>query len=329
MDKILPRINCVPCRIAEVRYEWPDLSCPLCQQPAKAVGRADRTAIDLNLDRPVLLHVTVSVHYCEHCERYFRSQPPFLRTDAIYTNRVVMKAVQSVFEDDMAKRRVTDRLARDFWVKPSEASVRNWCKTYQNGFSFDCDYQPWAISGFSGILCIDEVYQNDLALFLAVDPAAPQGDRLIGYQLTSGDPDAGKMEVFLTHLQELGIDPEEVITDGSKLYPATLRKVWPKAAHQLCLFHETRHVTKAVMEAIQELRKSLPAPPPTEKYGKGGPIIDHPPSTDSDDPAVQRWHQRHQERQAGIEQVQRLHKQGLSQRAIARQMGLHRLTVKK
>lgn len=329
MEETLPRLNCVPCHIVEVRYEFPRLPCDHCQQAVEAVDRAERTAIDLHLDRPTLLHITVSVHYCATCSHYFRAQPPFLRPDAIYTNRVVLKAVQSVFEDAMAKRRVTERLARDFWVKPSEASIRNWCKTYQAGFSFESDYQPWAIRSFSGVLCVDEVYQDALALLLAVDPAAPQGDRLIGYQLIQGTVDADKVERFLTHLREMGIAPEEVITDGSSLYPATLKRVWPMAVHQLCLFHETRHVTKAVMETIQELRKVLPAPPPAERRGKGGPIVNHPPSEDPHDPAVQRWHQRRQERHAGIEQVQQLCQQGLSQRAIARQMGLNRRTVKK
>lgn len=328
MEETLPQVNCVLCQIVEVRCESPSLPCDQCQQSAAAVDRAERTAIDPHLDRPTLLHITVSIHYCAKCDHYFRAQPPFLRPDAIYTNRVVMKAVQSVFEDAMAKRRVTDRLARDFWVKPSETSIRNWCKTYQAGFSFETDYQPWAIRSFSGILCVDEVYQNDLALLLAVDPAAPQGDRLIGYQLIQGTVDADKMETFLTHLRELGITPEEVITDGSSLYPATLKKVWPTAVHQLCLFHETRHVTKGVMNAIQDLRKALPSPTPQERRGKGGPIVNHPPSDDPHDPAVQRWHQRRKERQIGIDQVRHLYQQGLSQRAIARQTGLNRRTVK-
>lgn len=328
MEEMLPQVNCVPCHFVEVYYTFAQFPCNLCQQPSESVDRAERTAIDLNIDHPTLLHIFVSVHHCSHCDHYFRAQPPFLRTDAIYTNRVVMKAVQSVFEDGMARRRVTDRMARDFWVKPSETSIRNWCKTYQAGFNFEVDYQPWAIRSFSGVLCVDEVYQNELALLLAVDPASPQGDRLIGYQLIRGSVDADKVESFLIHLRELGIQPEEVITDGSNLYPTILRKVWPAAVHQLCLFHETRHVTKGVMAAIQDLRKTLPSPPPPERRGKGGPIVNHPPSENQNDPAVQRWYQRRQERQAGIEQVQQLSQQGLSQRAIARQAGLNRRTVK-
>jgi transposase len=108
-----------------------------------------------------------------------------------------------------------------------------------------------------------------------------------------------------------------------------LKKVWPVAAHQLCLFHETRHVTKSVMEAIQDLRTSLPSPPPAERHSKSGPVVNHPPSDDPNNQAVQRWNQRRKERQDGIKQVHHLLEQGLSQRAIARQTGLNRRTIAK
>jgi hypothetical protein len=36
-------------------------------------------------------------------------------------------------------------------------------------------------------------YQDRLALLLAVDPAAPEGDRLVGYQLVHGAVDQAEM----------------------------------------------------------------------------------------------------------------------------------------
>jgi hypothetical protein len=155
-----------------------------------------------------------------------------LRRDAIYTQQVVRKAVQSVYEDGMALRRVAGahwaRLARDFWVCPSEGMMRAWCRSYGAAFDFAADSQPWVVSEFSGILCVDELYQDRLALLLAVDPAAPDGDRLVGYQLVHGSIDAPEVERFLTRLEAGGIEPDEVITDGSPLYPTVLAQVWPK-----------------------------------------------------------------------------------------------------
>lgn len=309
-------------------YVLPEAACDRCQQPAPRYSTAERVAIDLDLEQPVLLAVTVSVHCCQTCQHYFRVQPPFLRPDAIYTNRVVDKAVQSVHRDGMALRRVSQRLAADFWVQPSEGMIRAWCTRYGKTFDFAKDYQPWVIRAFSGILCVDEVYQGDLALLLAVDPAAPDGDRLVGYQLVHGNVSASTVESFLTRLKAAGIAPDEVITDGSALYPAVLAKVWPVAAHQLCLFHETRHVTAAVLAVIKAVRKQLPSPPPMPGVGRGGPLHPQPPSADPHDPATQRWQWRRATRRAGIAEMHGLAAQGLSQRAIARQTGHHRKTVK-
>jgi hypothetical protein len=123
--------------------------------------------VDVDLEQPVILAVEVSVHACLACGRTFRAQPPFLRRRAIYTRRVVQKAVEAVYCDGLAARCVPDRLARDFWVKPSEKMVRLWCRAFAAEVDFTTDCQPWVVANFSGILCVDEVYQGELALLLA------------------------------------------------------------------------------------------------------------------------------------------------------------------
>jgi transposase/transposase-like protein len=329
MNLSAPVVNQTTCHVYEVRYSLPEAPCNHCGQPATPFSLAGRTAIDLNLDHPALLRVTVSIHHCLACHHYFRVQPPFLRADAIYANRVVAKAVQAVYQDGLAFRRTTERLARDFWVQPSESTIRRWCRDYSAAFNFETDYQPWVVSEFSGILCVDEVYQGKLALLLAVDPATPDGDRLVGYQLVQGQIDAAEVEAFLTHLKAVGVEPVEVITDGSALYPAVLSKVWPTAAHQLCLFHETRRVTGGVMKLTNAIRKSLPDPPSPSTRRGARPLNRQPPNDNPNDPAVQRWQQRRAEREKQIALVHHLAGQGLSRRAIARQTGFHRCTVKK
>jgi hypothetical protein len=120
-------------------------------------------------------------------------------------------------------------------VKPSEAMIRKWCSRYADGVDFEGDYQKWVVEEFSGVLCVDEVYQDKLALLLAVDPAAPDGDRLVGYQLlVHGRVERKDIEKFLLRLRQIGVDPEEVITDGSPLYPGALKEVWPAAPSCVC-----------------------------------------------------------------------------------------------
>src|SRR5687767_4777005 len=54
----------------------------------------------------------------------------------------------------MAIRRVARRLARDFWVRPSEKMVRRWCRAFAAGLDFVGDYQPWVVESFSGVLWV-------------------------------------------------------------------------------------------------------------------------------------------------------------------------------
>lgn len=331
MTQTSPSIGGTLCPFRQIDYLLPVMPCDRCGQPADRVATTSRTAIDIDLDHPALLLVRVSIHCCRACHHYLRAQPPFLRPDAIYTTRVVRKAVEAVFVDGMAYRLVGQRLARDFWVRPSETIIRRWCHAYQGTLAADGSYQEWVVAEFSGILCVDEVYEHGLALLLAVDPAAPDGDRLVGYQLVREPVAAESVKDFLTRLAATGLAPDEVITDGSTLYPRVIAQVWPQAAHQLCLFHETRHLTRAAQDAIRQVRKSLPTPPPAPptSYGWGGPLYAQPPSDDPSDPAVQRWHLRQSTRQQGIAQVQALARQGIGQRATARQLGLHRRTVRR
>lgn len=342
MEPSITPPNQTVCHIRQVRVTHQVLPCDRCGQAARASGTARRAALDIALDGPVLLDVTVSLHHCPACRHTFRAQPTFLRPDACYTNRVVVKAVQSVYQDGMAMRRVTSRLARDFWVQPSEGMIRHWCKTYAAGLDFAADYQPWVVSEFSGVLCVDEVYQDRLALLLAVDPAAPQGDRLVGYQLVHGQVAAADIRDFLTRLKAGGIAPDQVITDGSALYPTPLAQIWPQAAHQLCLFHETRAITAAVERVYRSVRDTLPTPPrtgprvPAEMADQRHATADlrgrprkQPPAADASDAAAQKWRWRQEREQALRREVRDLRQRGVSIRGIARQAGLDRATVTK
>jgi hypothetical protein len=316
-----PRVNQVRCTIRRVSWSLATSACPQCEKPARRVWDVSRTAIDVDLDHPVLLLVTVSVHRCRGCGRHFRAQPPFLRPDATYTTRVVEKAIASVVEAGMAMTRVASRLARDFWVRPSEGMVRRWCRAHAEGIDFGRDYQAWVVEEFSGVLCIDEVYQDKLALLLAVDPGAPEGDRLVGYQLVHGAVDQAEMERFLGHLRAVGIQPEQVITDGSALYPAVIAAVWPTAAHQLCLFHETRPITKAVLQVAADVRVTLPEPPRIRRR-RGRPPKPRPAGPDDTGCHTDEG------RVGCVRTVQALKRAGVPIRGIVRQTGHSRNTVR-
>jgi hypothetical protein len=198
------------------------------------------------------------------------------------------------------------------------------------------------VASFSGILCVDEVYQGKLALLLAVAPAAPGGDRLVGYQLVHGPVDQQDVEGFLARLAAAGIAPEQVVTDGSRLYPAVLAQVWPAAAHQLCLFHETRAVTAAVQRVYRAVRAGLPAlprasaraPAPHAQQRQAAATLrgrprKRPPPADATDAAAVKWRWRQAAEATLRAEVHRLRRGGVSLRGIARQTGLVRRTVRR
>jgi transposase-like protein len=164
-------------------------------------------------------------------------------------------------------------------------------------------------------------------VLLAVDPAAPAGDRLVGYQLFDGSVDQAEVADFLGRLRAAGIDPDEIVTDGSPLYPTALAQVWPAAAHQLCLFHETRRVTSAAGQIIKEVRAALPAQPARRASELRGRPRVCPPAAVEQDAAAQHWRRRQELRDAKHAQVHLLRRQGASCRQIARHLGISPTTV--
>jgi transcriptional regulator with XRE-family HTH domain len=160
-----------------------------------------------------------------------------------------------------------------------------------------------------------------------VDPAGAPGDRLVGYQLVQGTVDQATMDGFLRRLRAAGISPAQVITDGAALYPSLLAEVWPTAAQQLCLFHESRRVTTAVNDVVKAVRRRLPTPPPATRPTLGGRPRHVTPPTEATDHPTRRWRWREARRAAALARVHELRGRGLSLRAIARQTGLNRRTV--
>ena len=118
MEPSQATVQTKPVSFRRVYWSFPSVNCPRCGSDAQRVWDARvLPSISTWISRSCSL-VEISVHVCAACSRMFRAQPPFLRPRAIYTRRVVQKAVEAVFRDGMAARCVPDRLARDFWVKP-------------------------------------------------------------------------------------------------------------------------------------------------------------------------------------------------------------------
>jgi hypothetical protein len=169
------------------------------------------------------------------------------------------------------------------------------------------------------------------ALLLAVDPAAPDGDRLVGYTPLSNAKavDQQAIKAFLERLRAAGVHPGEVITDDSALYPTALTEIWPLAVHQLCLFHATRRVVRAVCEVVKQIRRSIPAPPSAGVSSLHGRLRETPPAADQHDADAERYRWRLVRRASGIAQAHVLRQRISSIRAIRLQLGVNRRTIEK
>jgi lambda repressor-like predicted transcriptional regulator len=161
------------------------------------------------------------------------------------------------------------------------------------------DVLPVAVKEFSGILCIDEAYSGKLAILLAVDPK--RNDRLVGFSLSDKGIDKEHVKTFLEKLKNTGIMPDQVVTDGSALYPEVVKEVWPRVNHQLCLFHATKRLTELAKKAIRDLKKLVPKQP----HATGGYAT-------KDD----------------VVATLQLYRDGLSLRQIAKRVGVSRNSVK-
>jgi hypothetical protein len=208
--------------------------------------------------------VYLEIEYAEYrarcnCCKTFRSSPEGVDFKCHYDNKVREAVLDRLLDDRMSVQAVRGALARDFLLDLSE------------GFVYDClhrevarldmaEYRQWTLEHFSGTLCVDELHLGRYTLLLATDPV---NDFPVGFALVARN-DQDHMRRFLGNLQAHGFSPKVVITDGSSLYPQLLAELWPKAQHQLCVFHVLQDVNRHVLDAVKRLRRGL------SRRGNGG-----------------------------------------------------------
>jgi transposase-like protein len=115
------------------------------------------------------------------------------------------------------------------------------------------EHRQEVLDRFSGVLDVDELHLGKYTLLLATDPI---GDFPVAFALVSAN-DQEHMGRFLRNLQRHGLRPRVVVTDGSPLYPKLLAELWPRAEHQLCVFHVMQDLNKLILEAVRRLRMAM------------------------------------------------------------------------
>jgi hypothetical protein len=138
------------------------------------------------------------------------------------------------------------------------------------------------LTGFSGYLATDELYDGPFCILSAVD--ARRQRRLL-YEVLDHDPSRVDILWFLVRLHDQlrarGHTVLGITTDASPLYPLPVALAFGPIPHQVCEFHILKELTKAVLHAVARLRKQLAAQAPPLPRGR-------PRAT----PAAQRRHRR-------------------------------------
>jgi hypothetical protein len=178
--------------------------------------------------------------------------PPGIDPKAHYDNKVRQAVLDRILHDRTNVEATRQALHRDFSLDLSAGFVSDCLQREVQRLDMT-DYRRAILERFSGTLCVDELYLGQSTLLLATDPVA---DLPVAFALVSRN-DQGHMRRFLKNLKTWGFLPQVVITDGSDLYPAVLAEVWPRACHQLCVFHVLKNINEHDLDAVTRLRRGL------------------------------------------------------------------------
>jgi hypothetical protein len=193
------------------------------------------------------------------CRTTFRNSPEEVLPKAKYDNKVRHLVLDRILKDGMSVERTLASLAREFLLDLSPGFVYDVLHDFAAGLDM-AGHRRKVLGHFSGTLCVDELHLGRFTLLLATDPLA---DLPMAFALVDAN-DQDHMRRFLGNLKTWGLAPKVVVTDGSNLYPGVLGELWPKADHQLCVFHVIKDINKLVLDAVRRLRTAM------NRRGKAG-----------------------------------------------------------
>jgi hypothetical protein len=255
MDASAPTIITIPILCAPKKAP-----CPQCGKLAKRVRTHERDVRTIQYKKIAVLHITCGEYQARcGCCSTFRTSPDGVLPRCKYDNKVRQAVLDRILDDGMNVEATLRSLQRDF------------CLELSTGFIYDClrdtaaqldmsVHRERILQAFSGTLCIDELHLGQYTLLLATDPLA---DIPVAFALVK-DNDQAHMRRFLKNLQNWGLTPKVVVTDGSSLYPKVLAELWPTAEHQLCVFHVMQDLNQKILDAVKRMRRKL------GNHGRGG-----------------------------------------------------------
>jgi uncharacterized protein (DUF1697 family) len=133
----------------------------------------------------------------------------------------------------------------------------------------ETDYLDWALADFSGYLTADELYDGPFCILSIVDNRT---FKRLFFQVLEHTPNQADILAFFSRFQAVlvarDLAVKGITTDGSDLYPSTIRAVWGNVPHQICEFHILANLNEAVLHAVAKVRKTLTARKPPAGRGR-------------------------------------------------------------
>lgn len=240
--------------IRKVKYAPKYYKCPYCGVKAKRLRKWIKTYRDIEYGREAYLEITYGGYECQGgCGKYFVGQTRWAAKRAKYTYAVRDAVIDGLVRDRMSYLRLCRRMQEDFLLDMSLSTMFRWFNEAAEQPDFFRRFEKWSSAQFSGVVCIDEVYEGKMRIFIATDCL---NDLPLCYML-SDKADEQALEQFLAMLDERGIKPVVAITDGSPLYKASLREHWQGLEHQLCIFHILKGFNKVIVDEVRAIRRRL------------------------------------------------------------------------
>lgn len=216
---------------------------------------------EADLRQTTILDVTYGCFICPKCpegQRWFTALPFDTNLLSQYTRSTRRVLVDMVRQFKMSVEAATDFGRKVFHLeKLNTTTVLDWLR--EAGKQVDVKARQEAVlEAFSGQMDVDEVYDGQYYQLKATDPL---NDLELAWEIGEGSPDKEAICKFFEKLKAAGFYPKLVTTDGSELYPEVIRKVWPTAEHQRCVFHFMMQINKDLAKVFWGLYETMPKLP--------------------------------------------------------------------
>jgi hypothetical protein len=206
-------------------------------------------------EQPTYLVLPVAKYRCANpaCPRKYFTPPIREAAPYAHTSRPLQQLATAVYRQGRAPLRAVAAECQTLWhTRTGKSSVLRW-----HYGTLAHDYPRPERLPFSGVLCIDEVYDRvhgrRRPVFTCVDPLAR-----ITVRIPVERADAASLAAAMRQVRALGAQPRVIVSDLWAAYPAALEAVWPQARRQLCWFHVMQWITRKLAQLLKEYGQTLP-----------------------------------------------------------------------